>query len=264
MSVADSPNELRSLASSRYQEDIWPPGHESVWGSWYCAEAGSWGFACCRATSRQAAPCKPEALLACPSESEDAGVKKAEINSEEATMSEWQPRASFETAVGFLAHSMQHLVHLWQHSLRDGSLAAGLAVQRNAGSTSSSLLSEKAAAEAARTVHDFCKKLGAHRLPAELVGKLEEMCTSISTMEYAHANKIYMDLVIGAKKWQNDMPYMVNFSMSRQDTEVHWTPDSGSHPVDDAGVRSHVVVLRRLMTVAQALRPNPATSKNCG
>ena len=29
-----------------------------------------------------------------------------------------------------------------------------------------------------------------------------------------------MDLVIGSKKWLNDMPYMVNFSMSRQDTEA--------------------------------------------
>lgn len=38
---------------SRYEEDIFPGNHSSVWGSWYSPQ-GEWGFACCHLTSRNA------------------------------------------------------------------------------------------------------------------------------------------------------------------------------------------------------------------
>lgn len=37
-----------------YEEDIHPGDHSSVWGSYYDAEARAWGYACCRATTRNA------------------------------------------------------------------------------------------------------------------------------------------------------------------------------------------------------------------
>ncbi len=38
---------------SRYEEDVYPGNHTSVWGSWYSPQ-GEWGFACCHLTTRSA------------------------------------------------------------------------------------------------------------------------------------------------------------------------------------------------------------------
>ena len=40
------------VASSRYEEDVHPGNHSSVWGSWWAG--GVWGYACCHATVRGA------------------------------------------------------------------------------------------------------------------------------------------------------------------------------------------------------------------
>ncbi|KAG8894211.1 mRNA splicing protein, partial [Tulasnella sp. 403] len=32
---------------SKYEEDVYPGNHKSVWGSWYSKSAGQWGYACC-------------------------------------------------------------------------------------------------------------------------------------------------------------------------------------------------------------------------
>ena len=40
-------------ARSRYDEDVYPGNHTSVWGSWY-SPLGEWGFACCHLTTKSA------------------------------------------------------------------------------------------------------------------------------------------------------------------------------------------------------------------
>ena len=42
----------------------------------------------------------------------------------------------------------------------------------------------------------------------------------------------------------------MNFSVARQDTEVHWT-QSEKDPLEETGLRGHLVALRRLMMVMQ-------------
>uniref|UniRef100_A0A0G4HBE4 Pre-mRNA-splicing factor SLU7 n=1 Tax=Chromera velia CCMP2878 TaxID=1169474 RepID=A0A0G4HBE4_9ALVE len=53
----------RQMVSSKYEEDVHPGNHTSVWGSWYDVAGGKWGFACCRQTRRDA-DCTSAALLA--------------------------------------------------------------------------------------------------------------------------------------------------------------------------------------------------------
>eukprot|EP00434_Breviolum_minutum_P001836 symbB.v1.2.001626.t1/scaffold80.1/size342472/13 len=167
----------------------------------------------------------------------------------------WLPRSSFETSVGFLAHALHYFLERW-------TLGREMDLQRLA-QAQVSFSSAKSLDEAKVAVKELCEKIGGQKLQLPLLLKLEEMVNCIGEREYTSANKIYMDLVIGSKKWLNDMPYMVNFSMSRQDTEVHWTSQSASDPVDDAGIRQHIVALRRLMMVLQVLDPNADPSKNC-
>ncbi|KPV77869.1 uncharacterized protein RHOBADRAFT_51669 [Rhodotorula graminis WP1] len=37
----------RAKAKSKYDEDVFPGNHQSVWGSWYNLSTGQWGYACC-------------------------------------------------------------------------------------------------------------------------------------------------------------------------------------------------------------------------
>lgn len=43
----------RAKAKSKYDEDVYPGNHTSVWGSWYSTTKMAWGFACCHSTTKQ-------------------------------------------------------------------------------------------------------------------------------------------------------------------------------------------------------------------
>ncbi|KZT70991.1 hypothetical protein DAEQUDRAFT_744484 [Daedalea quercina L-15889] len=40
----------RAAAKSKYPEDVFINNHTAVWGSWYDATSGEWGYACCHST----------------------------------------------------------------------------------------------------------------------------------------------------------------------------------------------------------------------
>lgn len=162
------------------------------------------------------------------------------------------------TAEAYVAHAAVYFACCWERWLADKTLASCRRL------SAASLLSDSAAREAVRCMREFGDKLCEKPLAPELISKLEEMCTCIHEREYAQANKVYMDLAIGAKKWMSAMPVQVSFSMSRQDTEVKWTPGDGQDALDESGLRKHLILLRRLLTIAQAVCPNDDPSKNSG
>ena len=41
-----------AASMSRFEEDVFPGNHTSVWGSWYDKASHSWGYACCHATMK--------------------------------------------------------------------------------------------------------------------------------------------------------------------------------------------------------------------
>lgn len=49
--IKPSKNAKTQAGKSRYEEDVYPNDHYSVWGSWWNPELG-WGFACCWSTDR--------------------------------------------------------------------------------------------------------------------------------------------------------------------------------------------------------------------
>ena len=40
-------SENKAIPKSKYEEDLFPGNHSSVWGSWYNREEEKWGYACC-------------------------------------------------------------------------------------------------------------------------------------------------------------------------------------------------------------------------
>ena len=245
------------LASSRYSEDIHPVGHQSVWGSWYDSDRRVWGFSCCKATDKGAPPCTstPER----PAEALPAEVAK---DGDDVT---WRPRADFETAEGFVVHASIYLAFQWLKCLQDGTLSTKAdCFDVDARKI---LLSEQGAKESLEKVKQFGRRLDDGKVPQKLSQSLEEFCSCIGEKEYVKANKAYMDIVMGARKWQGDVPYLVEGNRNGPSVVQNVAErinKINSNPVDEAGIRDHAVLLRRLMKVAQVLRPNEDPSRNCG
>ncbi|CAM9099279.1 unnamed protein product [Chrysoparadoxa australica] len=43
---------LKAPAKSKYEEDVWPGNHKSIWGSFYNKGSRQWGYACCHSLTR--------------------------------------------------------------------------------------------------------------------------------------------------------------------------------------------------------------------
>ncbi|CAJ1387355.1 unnamed protein product [Effrenium voratum] len=125
----------------------------------------------------------------------------------------WRSRQDFETSEGFIVHATKHLASQWLQWLRDGSLTKQAHLLEP--DARKVLLSEQAARGAVEQVRQFCQRLG-NRGPSELTKPLEEFCSCIGAREYAKASKAYMDIVMGARKWQGDVPYLV-------EAAIRWT-----------------------------------------
>ncbi|CAE7425359.1 SLU7 [Symbiodinium natans] len=250
------------LASSRYTEDAFPSGHRSIWGSWYDSDSGAWGYACCKATNKSAAPCA--AIESDASEVARQTQAAAETSDQPEIDLIWRSRSDFETAEGFIIHSSKYLATQWLRWLQDGKLSE--VASKFDPDVRKVLLSEPAAKEACQQVQRFCQRLD-DRVPVELSQPLEDFCSCIGTREYVKANKAYMDIVMGSRKWQGDVPYLVEGNRNGPSVVQNVAErlnKKNSNPLDEAGIRDHAVVLRRLLKVAQAVLPNDDPSKNCG
>uniref|UniRef100_A0A6T1P4S8 Prp18 domain-containing protein n=1 Tax=Alexandrium monilatum TaxID=311494 RepID=A0A6T1P4S8_9DINO len=253
---------LAHLARSRYEEDRRPAGHASVWGSWFDAGSGRWGYACCRRTSRAAAAC---CSLGSDSAAESTAGPPAGAAGELAAVTDWRPREEFETAEGFVAHAARFFASRWRRWQEDGS-----AGRRAAGvdpTVAKVLISSSTASEVARGIEVVCERLGARAVPVELVEHLEEFCSHVAAREYAQANKAYMEIIMGRRKWLADVPYLVEGNRNGPSVVQNVAErlnKTNSNPLDEAGIRDHAVCLKRLLTVSQAVQPNEDPSKNCG
>ena len=45
---------VQPVPKSKYEEDLYPGNHTSIWGSWYNREEMKWGYACCHQCVRNA------------------------------------------------------------------------------------------------------------------------------------------------------------------------------------------------------------------
>ncbi|ETO25144.1 hypothetical protein RFI_11998 [Reticulomyxa filosa] len=87
------------IPKSKYNEDIYPGNHKSVWGSWYNIETGEWGYACCHVTHYQGYCTGQTGIDA--SERND-GSADQEFNSKEEDLRQ-QPLQTFKQIVGVAA-----------------------------------------------------------------------------------------------------------------------------------------------------------------
>eukprot|EP00747_Dinoflagellata_sp_TGD_P168027 gnl/TRDRNA2_/TRDRNA2_193529_c0_seq1.p1 gnl/TRDRNA2_/TRDRNA2_193529_c0~~gnl/TRDRNA2_/TRDRNA2_193529_c0_seq1.p1 ORF type:complete len:198 (+),score=48.80 gnl/TRDRNA2_/TRDRNA2_193529_c0_seq1:290-883(+) len=177
---------------------------------------------------------------------------------------EWKARDEFETTEGFVANAVRYFSSRWATCLRDGSLKKSAAAQNE--DRSKVLLSEASVSETRKNMEEFCEILSSKPVGADFAKKLEDFCVYIGQHEYVLANKVYLDIVMGSRKWQGDVPYLVEGNRNGPavvQSVAEQINKKNSHHLDSAGVRDHTVMLRRLMTVMEAIHPNEDPSKNC-
>merc|ERR1712154_500311 len=111
-------------------------------------------------------------------------------------------------------------------------------------------------------------------LGGEVLDKIERMCCEILSREYTQANQVYMQLAIGNRAWIMEVPTLLEggmagasgkergnfFKQARMASKIN--ASAGVNVMDDGEVRQHIVALKRLLTVAQVIRPNSDIAKN--
>eukprot|EP00928_Gymnodinium_smaydae_P033525 TRINITY_DN23998_c0_g1_i1.p1 TRINITY_DN23998_c0_g1~~TRINITY_DN23998_c0_g1_i1.p1 ORF type:complete len:418 (+),score=48.80 TRINITY_DN23998_c0_g1_i1:61-1314(+) len=197
------------------------------------------------------------------------------------------PRDSFDSAEAYVAHVLQYLMEEWQRYVvlavgqggsNPESATRGANVRAHAaaiaGGPDGVLRSGVALKQTATSVKALRKLLKVGSLGGDALDKIEKMCCEIMSREYTAANQAYMHLAIGNKAWHLEVPTLLEggmagatgkergnfFKQARMASKLN--ASSASTCMDDAEVRQHVVALKRLLTVAQVIRPNSDVSKN--
>ncbi|KAG0665147.1 mRNA splicing protein [Rhodotorula mucilaginosa] len=97
----------RAKAKSKYEEDVYPGNHKSVWGSWYQVTTGQWSYACCHSTIK-GSYCAGQAGIEA-AEAEASGANLLALPSTTATSS-----SSSATAAAAAGDSTKSLMQLKQ------------------------------------------------------------------------------------------------------------------------------------------------------
>lgn len=200
-----------------------------------------------------------------------------------------KPREHFSSAEVFIAYAMQFILDEWrrcirlplasdQNEQRDNATARNRAAEAAAtlGGVQGVLRSEAALQQTSRSVKQLRKLVKSQELGADVVEKIEHLCMSMLSKEYQVANKAYMDLALGNRTWQMEVPTLMEGGMTGMNgvergrmwkqarTAQKMNASRTSSVMDDAEVKAHMVALRRLLTVAQVMQPNEDPSKNAG
>merc|ERR1712039_206768 len=108
------------------------------------------------------------------------------------------------------------------------------------GAVAKVLLSASAATEASKGIEAICERLGSRAVPAELVGHFEAFCSHVGAREYTQANKAYMEMIMGRRKWLGDVPYLVEGNRNGPSVVQNVAErlnKTNQNPLDAAGIR---------------------------
>lgn len=94
-----------------------------------------------------------------------------------------------------------------------------------------------------------------------VLAHVSEMASFAEEREYTAANKVYMELTIGNKKWQNVLAGAQG--KHNKGASIKIIPQSTLTAYDsDPAVQKYIQALRRIIQFLQLKRPNPDVSKH--
>lgn len=253
--------------TSRYAEDIFDGGHTSVYGSFYCAASGRWGFSCCRLLG------DPRAPHLVPNESalgEGSGynakcsVPPAVIRSADCLDSGRAiPAAREATSQEFVYLAILALLKVWRELEASGTLAAPGPL-RDFGRVGLRAQTEQDLGVLLRALQEkrlalLCSGPRSGR-PAGadddgLIENLRQALACCQSRDYRAALQAYMGAALGSSKWQ-----IGGVSMYNQ-KKVRTVGHQDAHLLADEGMKRAMNALRRLLSFAEAREPPDEPSK---
>jgi len=210
----------------------------------------------------------------------ETASKKAPEPRDQAAGREPEGRERFGSPEEFIANALQFALDEWYRYVSlsiAGSDGSARKVRRAVGVGPEEVLrSEAAMQQTAESVKALRRLLHRQALGREVLDKIEAVCLGMISKEYSEANQAYMNLAIGNKTWHSEVPTLMEGGMGGMSgvergqmwkqarTAQRLNAAKTKSVMDDEEVRCHVVALRRLLTVAQVIRPNADPSRNAG
>mmetsp|Transcript_16747 Transcript_16747/g.46053 ORF Transcript_16747/g.46053 Transcript_16747/m.46053 type:complete len:290 (-) Transcript_16747:55-924(-) len=286
MEGPDDAEQRRLVDSSLWKENVLTQGHTSVWGSWYSSEAHRWGYACCRSLDRCCACTSGRAPApgSCPDggaageggDQDDSAADSDATDSEDAQRFAEEKPFDWTAAVpaellsreaiaaqdgkpgAFVAHFVRFAVGAWRHLLEgEGDGARGEEESLEAFRNAQSLQDAEAALE------PLMRQLNSGEVKPTVMQQLDKMVSLAAEREYAEAGKAYIDMVLGKKKWNNVIASYGGTGGTNKGARIYITKQDDLVEFDkDPVVQKYMQCLRRLVLVAQYVRPNSDTSKH--
>lgn len=280
--------------STLWKEDVLASGHSSVWGSWYDSKAKSWGYACCRSLHRDRPCTTVEAAEPGAASGEDASSSDGEAGRlakmEEANKpfergdlpAELLPRESVGGGdpAAFIDHFVRFCIGAWRREHAAGFQGFG-DMERAAFQGSSLQTTERAITPLLRRLkrgeslergekeewHGTCRETrtsmdGQLVLETSVLDQIHHIVTMAVERQYTEAHAAYIKLTLGNKKWNSTTVMHIPACQMKGAREYRRNRDSlNTYDVDPVS-QKYMHALRKLVQLAQCIRPNDDQSKN--
>mmetsp|Transcript_87489 Transcript_87489/g.276457 ORF Transcript_87489/g.276457 Transcript_87489/m.276457 type:complete len:274 (-) Transcript_87489:51-872(-) len=261
------------VSSDLYREDALEADHQAVWGSFYDREAKRWGYACCQGTSRHqpcqlqeasGEPAKPKRKKARDDSSDSDSPRRRKEPPKEKTI-DWSsapmelpsPSPNARDDAALIEQVVRFGVGAWQREVNSCSTEG----QGPPAPELAAFSSADALRQAQEALGPLLLQLQAGRVEAGVLSRLGEMLALAAEREYAAANKVYMELTMGNKRWQNVMAGAQG--LHNKGASIKLIPQSKLNAFDsDPAAQKYIIALRRLIQFLQYKRPNEDVSKH--
>uniref|UniRef100_A0A7S1B0A1 Prp18 domain-containing protein n=1 Tax=Noctiluca scintillans TaxID=2966 RepID=A0A7S1B0A1_NOCSC len=253
--------------SSLWREDALTLDHSSVWGSWFDAGNSRWGYACCQSTIR-AGPCSSAKARAgevssadeMSSDSEGRSQRLAQMASDQPfdwsnPPTELQQREDVEDPSAFVDHFVRFCLEAWRRKQASG-LEGFSELERAAFQDGDSLR------QAVEALVPLLRQLKEGRVDSSVLKMLDKMGSLASAREYLDADKVYMELTLGNKKWHSTCVMHIPACQMKGAREYRRNRDDLNIYDQDPVAQKYIHGMRKVIQFAQCIRPNVDQSKN--
>lgn len=265
----------RHLVSSElFREDQLEANHEAVWGSFYDVNFECWGYACCRGTARSQ-PCTTAKAAGGPASEGAKQPRRARRGDSSESESPRRVQGSGGAAVDWSAapsellppgsageqqaavlieHIVRFAVGAWQRELNTTPGMDGAPENKAFGSA-------EMLRQAQEALTPLLKHLRTGAVEGSVLARLREMLELAAAREYAAANKVYMELTVGNKRWQNVVAGAQG--LHNKGASIRLIPQSKLNAFDcDPAAQKYILALRRIILFLQYTWPNEDVSKH--
>lgn len=263
------------VSSDLVKEDLLEADHKAVWGSFYDRETRRWGYGCCRGTDK-GQPCVVAAAAAAAEQIEEQSAasqrkssrrddssdsaenrrRTARVRERDAQAIDWSsapsellPPGDDVGAAALIEHVVRYTVGAWQRELGNVN-ANGRAPQNPQGVAAEVSQNAELLKQTRDALTTLLQQLSRGKVESSVLAQLRDMLSYAVSREYAAANKVYLELTMGNKRWQNVVAGAQG--LHNKGAKITLIPQSKLNAFDsDPAAQKYILGLRRLIQFLQ-------------